>query len=167
MAKVKILSTVEIRQKLNRLAYEVLENNFSEKELFVVGIDGNGYKVAMQLMERLKTISSLRLTLGKISLDKDAPWNGEPKIDFTEKAFVNKSIVLVDDVLNSGKTLMYAVKLFLDKPVKKINTVVLVDRSHRRFPVKADFVGLTLSTTTQEHIETDFSKKEKEAVYLI
>lgn len=120
MAKVKILSTVEIRQKLNRLAYEVLENNFSEKELFVVGIDGNGYKVAMQLMERLKTISSLKLTLGKISLDKDAPWDGKPKIDFTEKAFINKSIVLVDDVLNSGKTLMYAVKLFLDKPVKKL-----------------------------------------------
>ena len=62
---------------------------------------------------------------------------------------------------------MYAVKLFLDKPVKKINTVILVDRSHTRFPVKADYVGLTLSTSLQEHIEADFSKKEKEVVYLI
>jgi len=167
MAKVKILDTVQIRQKINRLAYEVYENNFEEKELLVVGIEGNGYKVAAQLSEKLKEISSLKIKLGKIILDKDKPWEGETKVDFAEKDFVKKTVVLVDDVLNSGKTLMYAVKLFLDKPVKKINTVILVDRSHSRFPVKADFVGLTLSTTLQEHIEADFSVKQKEAVYLI
>ncbi|HOZ88595.1 MAG TPA: phosphoribosyltransferase family protein [Bacteroidia bacterium] len=166
MSKVKILSTLQIRQKLNRLAFEVYENNFSEKELLVVGIDGNGYKVAQQLGEKLREISSMKIHLGKITLNKDKPWEGEPVTDFDEKAFVNKTIILVDDVLNSGKTLMYAVKLFLDKPVKKINTVILVDRSHTRFPVKADYVGLTLSTTLQEHIEADFSKKEKEAVFL-
>jgi len=165
--KVKILNTTQITQKLNRLAFEVYENNFSEKELFVVGIDGNGYKVAKQLSEKLQKISPLKISLGKIKLNKEKPWTEEPEIDFTEKAFVNKTVVLVDDVLNSGKTLMYAVKLFLGKPVKKINTVILVDRSHTRFPVKADFIGLKLSTTLQEHIEVDFSKKEKEAVYLI
>lgn len=167
MSKVKILNTLQIRQKINRLAFEVYENNFSEKELLVVGIEGNGYKVAMQLSEKLKEISPLKISLGKIKLNKEKPWEGEPVIDFAEKAFINKAIILVDDVLNSGKTLMYAVKLFLDKPVKKINTVILVDRSHTRFPVKADYVGLTLSTSLQEHIEADFSKKEKEAVYLI
>ncbi|MES2680468.1 MAG: phosphoribosyltransferase family protein [Bacteroidota bacterium] len=166
MSKVKILSTLQIRQKVNRLAFEVYENNFSEKELLVVGIDGNGYKVAQQLGEKLREISSIKINLGKIKLNKDKPWEGEPVTDFDEKAFVNKTIILVDDVLNSGKTLMYAVKLFLGKPVKKINTVILVDRSHTRFPVKADYVGLTLSTTLQEHIEADFSRKEKEAVYL-
>jgi pyrimidine operon attenuation protein/uracil phosphoribosyltransferase len=167
MSKVKILNTRQIQQKLNRLAFEVYENNFSEKELLVVGIEGNGYKIAQQLCEKLKDISPLKITLGKITLDKTKPWSEAPKIDFVEKTYINKTIVLVDDVLNSGKTLMYAVKLFLDKPVKKINTVILVDRSHTRFPVKADYVGLTLSTTLQEHIEADFSKKEKEAVYLI
>lgn len=167
MSKVKILDTLQIEQKLSRLAYEVYENNFSEKELLIVGIEGNGYKVANHLAEKLKKISPLKISLGKISLNKDKPWDGEPKTDFEEKAFVNKTIILVDDVLNSGKTLMYAVKLFLDKPVKKINTVILVDRSHTRFPVKADFVGLRLSTTLQEHIEADLSKKGKEAVYLI
>ncbi len=167
MSKVKILDTTQIRQKLNRLAYEVYENNFSEKELLVVGIDGNGYKVAQQLAEQLKKISPLKISLGKITLNKQKPWEGTPETDFDEKTFANKTIVLVDDVLNSGKTLRYAVKLFLDRPVKKINTVVLVDRSHTRFPVKADYVGLTLSTTLQEHIEADFSKREKEAVYLI
>jgi pyrimidine operon attenuation protein/uracil phosphoribosyltransferase len=165
--KIKILDTRQIEQKLNRLAFEVYENNFSEKELLVVGIEGNGYKVATHLGDRLKSISPIKIKLGKISVDKEKPWLGEPRTDFTEKDFSNKAVILVDDVLNSGKTLMYAVKLFLDKPVKKINTVVLVDRSHTRFPVKADYVGLSLSTTLQEHIEADFSKKNKEAVYLI
>ena len=166
MSKTQILNTLQITQKLNRLAYEVYENNFNEKELLLVGIEGNGYKVAEQLYTRLKSISKLKIHLGKISLNKDKPWDGDPTVDFNEKLFVNKTIILVDDVLNSGKTLMYAVKLFLDKPVKKINTLVLVDRSHHRFPVKADFVGLSLSTTLQEHIEADFSKKNKEVVYL-
>ncbi len=167
MTKVKILNTIQIQQKLNRLAYEVYENNFNEKSLLIVGIEGNGYKVAANLAEKLKEISPIKIQLGKIKLDKDKPWEHSPKIDFDEKAFVNKTTILVDDVLNSGKTLIYAVKLFLDKPVKKLSTVILVDRSHNRFPVKADYVGLTLSTTLQEHIETDFSKKGNEAVYLI
>ena len=167
MNKLKILDKTQIDQKLNRLAYEIYENNFTEKELLIVGIDGNGYKVANHICEKLKKISPIKITLGNIKLNKDKPWEDEPVINFEEKSFVNKSIIVVDDVLNSGKTLMYAVKLFLNKPVKKINTVILVDRSHTRFPVKADFVGLRLSTTLQEHIEADFSKKGKESVYLI
>ncbi len=167
MTKVKILNTTEIQQKLNRLAYEVYENNFTEKSLLIVGIEGNGYKVAASLSKKLEEISSIKIQLGKIKLNKDKPWEGEPEIDFDQKAFVNKTTILVDDVLNSGKTLIYAAKLFLDKPIKKLSTVVLVDRSHNRFPVKADYIGLTLSTTLQEHIETDFSKKGNEAVYLI
>lgn len=167
MSKVKILDTVQIKQKLNRLAYEVYENNFDEKSLLIIGIEGNGYKVASNLADKLKEISKIKIQLGKITLNKERPWDGDPKVDFDEKDFTNKTTILVDDVLNSGKTLIYAVKLFLDKPVKKLSTVVLVDRSHTRFPVKADYVGLTLSTTLQEHIEADFSKKGKESVYLI
>lgn len=165
--KVKILDKTQIQQKLNRLAYEVYENNFNEKSLLIVGIEGNGYKVAARLAEKLKEISKIKIQLGKIKIDKNKPWDGIPQIDFEEKDFINKTAILVDDVLNSGKTLIYAVKLFLDKPVKKLSTVILVDRSHTRFPVKADYVGLTLSTTLQEHIEADFSKKGNEAVYLI
>ena len=131
-SKVKILDNIQIQQKINRLAFEVYENNFSEKELLVVGIEGNGYKVAALLSEKLKSIAPLKIKIGKISLNKDKPWEGEPKIDFNEKDFVNKTIVLVDDVLNSGKTLMYAVKLFLDKPVKKINTVIHLEKSAKQ-----------------------------------
>jgi pyrimidine operon attenuation protein/uracil phosphoribosyltransferase len=167
MEKTRILDAKQIDQKLNRMAYQVYENNFKEKELLIVGIDGNGYKVAEKIAALLTSISSIKTKVGKIKIDKENPWSFEPKIDFTEKDFENKSVILVDDVLNSGKTLMYAVKLFLNKPVKQLNTLVLVDRSHTRFPVKADFVGLSLSTTLQERIDTDFSKKGKEAVYLV
>ena len=166
MSKIEILNAVQIQQKLNRLAYEVYENNFSEKEILIAGIAGNGYMVAKRLEEILKKISPIKTTLGKITLNKENPLSTEPEMDFTEKDFKNRSVILVDDVLNSGKTLIYGVKVFLDKPVKKLNTVVLVDRSHTRFPVKADFVGLSLSTTLQEHIVADLSKKGKEVVYL-
>src|SRR3982751_2033292 len=104
MSRVKILDTVQIRQKLNRLAFQVYENNFDEKEMLVVGIEGNGYKFAAQLGAKLREISGIKISMGKITLDKEKPWVGEPKVDFTEKQFVNKTVVLVDDVLNSGKT---------------------------------------------------------------
>jgi pyrimidine operon attenuation protein/uracil phosphoribosyltransferase len=167
MGKTKILDSIQIDQKLNRMAYQVYENNFKEKELLIVGIEGNGYKVAERIVSILNSISPIKTKLGKIKIDKINPWLFDPKIDFKEKDFENKSVILVDDVLNSGKTLIYAVKLFLHKPVKQLSTLVLVDRSHTRFPVKADFVGLSLSTTLQERIDTDFTKKGKEAVYLV
>lgn len=167
MAHTQILEAAQISQKLNRMAYEIYETNFREKEIFIAGIDGNGYRVAGRLVDILASISPLKIKLGRITIDKENPWGSEPKIDFSEKDFHNKPVVVVDDVLNSGKTLIYAVKLFLDKPVKRLNTLVLVDRSHTRYPIKADFVGLSLSTTLQERIDTDFSKKGKEAVYLV
>lgn len=167
MAKTKILDAVQIDQKMNRMVYQIYESNFGEKELLIVGIDGNGYKLANEIFHRLESVSTIKLQLGKIKLNKDEPWKSSPVIDFTEKDYVNKNILIIDDVLNSGKALMYATRLFLDKPVKKLNTLILVDRSHTKFPIKADFVGLSLSTTLQEHIEADFSKKGKEAVFLI
>lgn len=167
MTKTKLLDAIQINQKLNRMAYQVYETNFKEKELLIVGIDGNGYKVAERISAILTDISSIKIKIGKITLHKEKPWLQEPQVNFTEKDYENKSVIVVDDVLNSGATLMYAVKLFLNKPVKQLNTLILVDRSHTRFPVKADFVGLSLSTTLQERIDTDFSKKGKEAVYLV
>lgn len=167
MAKTKILETDQISRMLNRMAYEVYEKNYNEKELLLVGIDGNGYKVAERLFEVLTKISPLKIKLSKLKVDKENPWEGEAQISLTDKDYSNKSVIVIDDVLNSGKTVMYAVRPFLNKPVKRLNVLVLVDRSHSRYPVKADFVGLSLSTTLQDHIEADFSKKGKETVYLI
>ncbi len=166
MSKLRILDTVHIHQKLNRLAYEIYENTFDEKEIFIAGIAGNGYLMAKLLSARLKKISGQKITIGKVDIDKKNPWKREPILDFKVSDYKNKTVVLVDDVLNSGKTLMFAVKLFLEHPVNKLHTVVLIDRSHSRYPVKADFVGLSLSTTLQEHIEVDMSQKNKEQVYL-
>src|SRR4051812_8114743 len=115
MAKTKILDTNNISRKLNRMAYEVYEKNYGEKELLLVGIEGNGYKVAERLQEILKKISPLKIKLSRIKMDKENPWASEPKIDFSEKDFLNRSVIIIDDVLNSGKTLMYAVKPFLHK----------------------------------------------------
>jgi len=166
MNKTKILNALQISQKLDRMAYQVYETNFAEKELLVVGIEGNGFKVAGEIAKRLKKISHLKIMLGKIKLDKNEPWKEDARYDFSDKDYVNKSVLVVDDVLNSGKTLMHAIKIFLNKPVKRLNTLVLVDRSHIRYPVKADFVGLSLNTTLQDHIEANFSTKGKETVYL-
>jgi pyrimidine operon attenuation protein / uracil phosphoribosyltransferase len=166
MGQIEILNSRQINQKLNRIAYEIYETNFGEKEVFIAGIEGNGYVVAKRLAEILKKISALKISIGKVTVNKENPLSVSPKIDFTDKDFNNKSVVLVDDVLNSGKTLIYAVKVFLDKPIRKLNTAVLVDRSHTRYPVKADFVGLSLSTTLQEHITADLSEKGKERVFL-
>ena len=125
MSKVKILSTQQIRQKLNRLAYEVYENNFSEKELFIVGIDGNGYKIAQNLVSLLGSISSLKLKFGKISINKDEPWNGEPVTDFEEKDYVKKCVVLVDDVLTTGATVGVCAKTLLKAGAASVSVVTL------------------------------------------
>lgn len=164
--KTEILNARQIQQKLNRLAFEIYENNLEEKEILLAGIMGNGYLMAQRLEEILGQICPLPVRLGKIELDKDNPLSGPVTCDFTEKDYKNKSVVVVDDVLNSGKTLIFAVKVFLEKPVKKIQTVVMVDRSYKRFPIKGDFVGISLSTSLQEHVVADFSEKGKETVYL-
>ncbi len=166
MSQITVLTTTQIKQKLNRIAFQILENNFSEKEIILVGIEGNGFTVAKRLEELLKSISKFKVTLGKITINKQNPLTEKPVLSLKESEFKGKVVVLVDDVLNSGRTLIYGVREFLDKPIKKLNTVVLVDRSHTNFPVKADFVGLSLSTTLQEHIVADLSKKGKEVVYI-
>src|SRR6185369_10652684 len=111
MAKTKILDTLQINQKINRMVYQVYETNFGEKELLIVGIDGNGYKLEGEIHDRLKKVADIKLTLGKITLNKDEPWKTKPVTDFVETDHVNKNILVVDDVLNSGKALMYATKL--------------------------------------------------------
>jgi len=166
MKKVEILTTRQIQQKLNRLAYEIHEHTVEEKEIFIAGIEGNGYTVAKKLVTLLKKISGQEVVLGKITVDKKNPLAAEPKTDLNAKDYKNKVVIVVDDVLNSGKTLIYGVQLFLNQPVKKLHTVVLVDRSHTRYPIKADFVGMSLSTTLQDHIVADLSHSGKETVYL-
>ncbi|MDF2438669.1 MAG: phosphoribosyltransferase [Bacteroidota bacterium] len=166
MNKSLILNSKQIEQKINRIAYEIYENNYDEKSIVIAGIAKNGFLLAKRIADVLQTISQIKTQLIEIKLDKENPFENNVKLELSEKDLKNKVIILVDDVLNSGKTLMFGTKLFLNSPVKRLTTAVLVDRGHNRYPIKADVVGLSLSTTLQEHIAVELNKKGKETVYL-
>lgn len=166
MNKTLILNSQQIEQKINRIAYEIYENNYDEKDIVIAGIATNGYILAKRISDVLQKISKIKTQLIEISLDKENPFTSDIKLKFTDKELKNKVVILVDDVLNSGKTLIFGAKLFLNAPLKRLTTAVLVDRGHNRYPIKADVVGLSLSTTLQEHITVELNKKGKETVYL-
>ncbi len=163
--KSKILNDKAINQKLIRLAWQVFEDNLNEERIIIVGVLGRGEILASRLSKIISQISSIKPKLGKITLDKDNPFNSEIKVNLDASEYKNEVVILVDDVLNSGKTLMYASNFFLTNSLVKLSTVVLVDRNHNRFPIKADYVGLSLATTLQEYITVVLNGKDQ-AVYL-
>ncbi|HYG51941.1 MAG TPA: phosphoribosyltransferase family protein [Flavobacteriales bacterium] len=164
--KTRILDHVQVEQKINRIAYELFETNYTEPVLYLVGITGQGLTLSNRLGEILQKISGKKIENFEISLNKDNPLDAEIKLSADLSYFNNKPVILVDDVLNSGRTLIYSAHYLLQAPLKKMQTVCLVDRWHRRFPIRADFVGLTLSTTLQEHIEVVFENNNNNNVYL-
>jgi pyrimidine operon attenuation protein/uracil phosphoribosyltransferase len=166
MTKTLILNSKQIEQKINRIAFEIYENNYDEKEIIIAGISKNGYLLAKRIDAVVQKLSPIKTTLIDIAINKENPLAEEIKIALTEKELKNKVVILVDDVLNSGKTLIFGTKPFLDFPIKRLTTVVLVDRGHNRYPIKADLVGLSLSTTLQEHIGVELDKKGEENVFL-
>jgi len=147
-----ILDKTQIQQKINRIAYQILEDNLDEEEIVLAGIWDRGYKLAIRLKEVLLKISDFKIVLLRIDLEKT---NSKliASTDQPESEWRNKVIILVDDVLSSGKTLAYGLGVFLNTPHKKIRTVVLVDRSHKIFPIATDFVGLQMSTVLKEHVD--------------
>tara|TARA_B100000959_G_scaffold140991_1_gene148110 strand:+ start:11244 stop:11747 length:504 start_codon:yes stop_codon:yes gene_type:complete len=164
MEKSLVLNKDQLQQKIDRLAWQIYEQNYKENEIIIAGIAKRGVLVAQKLADKLTNISSIKVKLVTIKLDKDNPYEKEIEVDITESEFKDKVLILVDDVLNSGKTLIYGTKHFLSAPIKRLSTVVLVDRNHNRFPIKADFVGLSLSTTLKEHISVELEKNA--GVYL-
>lgn len=167
MAKTLVLDSKQIEQRINRIAYELYENNYEEKNIIMAGIAPNGYVLAQRIAKVLEAISPIKVKLAKLEMNKENPLDEEIRTGLKPADIHDKVIVLVDDVLNSGKTLIYGARLFLQAPVKHLTTVVLVDRNHTRYPVKADFSGISLSTTLQEHISVELGAKGKEAVYLV
>lgn len=161
---IQILDQAQIKQKIDRIAYQILEDCFDEKEIIIAGIASRGYVFAQKLEKVLSKISKIKCTLVEITLDKDSN-NLVASTNVPVSKCKNKTIILVDDVLNSGRTLLYGLSVFLNIPTKKIRTAVLVDRSHKLFPISTDYAGYTISTVSQEHISVVFDKN-KEAVYL-
>lgn len=165
MAKTKILSETQIAQKLKRMAYEIVEHNLHEKIIIIAGIFGNGYEVAKRLNTEIKKVKQFDTQLIEIKLDKESPTQGEIEL-MGVKTLDNMVVILVDDVLNTGRTMAYSLKPFLSCNVKKIETAVLVNRSHTTFPIAPTYTGYELSTTLTDHVEVNLSHK-KEVVYLV
>ncbi len=150
--KKQILNTGEIRQKLKRIAYEIYEQNYDAQDILIAGIDEMGFKLSELITADLEKICNIALHLVRIDIDKEA--TSQPKVEFSEiPELSNFTLIVVDDVLNSGKTMLHALDPFLKMNVRKVQTAVLVNRSHKRFPIAVDYKGLELATTLQEHIE--------------
>jgi pyrimidine operon attenuation protein / uracil phosphoribosyltransferase len=149
-----ILDGDAVRRKIKRMALEIAENNASEQDVIIAGIVGNGQTVAHCVADELRKISSIRTTVVTIHLNKRSLGDVtlHPAIDINQQ-----NIIIADDVANTGKTMFYALKPFLDSFPKKIQTLALVERSHKLFPIQTDYTGLSIATTLQEHItvETD------------
>lgn len=160
--KNSILSHDEINHKIKRIAYQIYESNVNETEVILAGIDANGYILAKKLKTVLAKIAPITPVLCKVSINKKEPL-APITTSLKEEDYTNKSIVLIDDVLNSGTTLIYGVRHFLNVPLKRFKTAVLVNRNHKKFPVKADFKGISLSTSLNEHIEVILDNNNYEA----
>ncbi|WP_272149149.1 phosphoribosyltransferase domain-containing protein [Tenacibaculum aiptasiae] len=158
-AETIILTNTQIEQKIRRIAFQIYESNSNENEIIIAGIANNGYLFAEKIVEVLSKISTLKPVLCKVSIDKKNPIT-PIKTSLKVNEYENKSLVLVDDVLNSGTTLIYGVKHFLDVPLKRFKTAVLVNRNHKKYPVKADFKGISLSTSIKEHVTVEFKENE-------
>ena len=155
MSKTILLTPLQVKQRIQRLAWQIFEDNSEEKELVIVGILQSGNNVAVELTKALKEICSIKILQVTLKIDKHSQVAGNFELSASTAEMEGKVIVVVDDVLNSGKTLLYALRPFLAVDVKKIRTIVLVDRNHRRFPIAADFTGMTLATTLKEHIAVE------------
>lgn len=157
-----ILTQQQIQQITKRIAYQIYETFVDETEIVIAGIANSGYIFAQKISDEVSRISDINVVLGKVEVNKQNPLK-EIKTDLAKEAYENKAVVLVDDVMNSGATLVYGVKYFLEVPLKKFKTAVLIDRSHKKYPVKADFKGISLSTSSLEHIQVVFNETEEYA----
>jgi pyrimidine operon attenuation protein/uracil phosphoribosyltransferase len=158
-----ILNQNKIKKIVRRLAYQILESNINSTEIILIGIYQNGYNLSKIIFEELKAITKIKTELFFVKINKKSPLKN---IVFEcEKEYLkNKSIVLIDDVLNTGKTLIYCTKSLLDVELNSFKTVVLIDRNHKKFPIKVDYKGISVSTSIADHIELVFEKNNIHAL---
>ena len=166
--KTLVLDKEQIKQKSIRIAYQILEDNFEEDTLVLVGIADRGYIFAQRLQAILKDISDKNIELVKVTMNKTSR-SLKAEADQPVESVKNKTLILVDDVLNSGRTLAYGLGVFINVPLKKMRTAVLIDRSHPKFPVVSDYYGLKLSTILKEHVEVNLEgfNNEEDAAWLV
>ena len=158
-----ILNHQEIEHKIKRIAYQIYETFVDEETIVLAGITLSGFELAKKISKVLATISPINVVLCEVKINKNNP-NLAITTSISPAIYQNKGVVLVDDVLNSGTTLIYGVKHFLEVPIKKLKTAVLVDRNHKKYPVKVDFKGISLSTSLSEHVHVVFEDGNDHAV---
>ena len=158
-----ILDEKQIAHKLMRIAYQIYETNVNEEVIIIAGIKENGVLLAKKLKLIVEKISPIKVQLCEVSIDKKKPTN-PIQTSLTPDEYKNKSLLLVDDVLHSGTTLIYGVKHFLDVPLRQFKTAVLVDRNHKKYPIKADFKGISLSTSLNENVAVIFEKNNDRVI---
>ena len=159
MRENKILNKAEIQDKIKRISYEIYEENFESKSLIICGIEKNGSEIARKVIKELKSICNIKIEFISISLNKKNPLNSI-KIESSKNKIKDKPIILIDDVSNTGKTLIHVIKELIEFEPKKINTAVLVNRDHSLFPIKINFIGLSLSTSINNHIEVVLNEND-------
>jgi pyrimidine operon attenuation protein/uracil phosphoribosyltransferase len=162
MSKNIILSHQEIEFKTKRIAYQIYETFIDENEIIIAGIIGNGSIFAKKVINELEKISPLNIQFCEVKIDKKNPQT-PIEVSLSKEEYQNKGLILIDDVLSTGTTLIYGVKHFLDVPLQKFKTAVLVDRNHKKYPIKADFKGLSLSTSILEHVQVVFEDNNNHA----
>ena len=162
----QILDSHQSDQKIERIAWQILENNSEEKIIALAGIADRGYQLASTIKKKLETISDIKVKLIEICINKRDPFSKDVSIDCKPKELENKVVIVVDDVLNSGRTMLFALTPFMKFDVKSLSIAVLLNRSYRDYPVQANYVGMSLSTTLQERIHVKISKKGSITAYL-
>ena len=162
----EILDNKQIIAKIERLAYQIYENNYKNKSIILLGINNNGYRFAELLKDKYDAITEQTINIGHIRVNAANPLESEIELDIDLKTLNKKTVIIVDDVANTGRTIFYGTKPIMEFLPKKIEAAVLVDRKHKLFPIKVDYVGLTLATTLKENITVDLTKKNKGSVSL-
>ena len=166
MTKVKLLDSTKTLQKLKRMAYEIFEQNFEEQEIIIAGIAGQGNQAAQLIVGFLREITSVKISHAVIHIDKSLDYQSDIEIKSEVDTFKKKSVVIVDDVLHTGRTLAFSLRPFLSIPLKKLQVAVLVDRGHHKYPISADFIGYNLATTLTDHIEVRLNEQDDQGVYV-
>lgn len=156
-----ILDHDRIRRIIERLAHQIMEEVHTETEVVLAGVYPNGNELALRLKSHIETRIATRVLLAEIRLNKQNPLSQSVDVETHGANLNGKTVILADDVMNSGKTTAFAIARLLETGAKKIKTVVLVERNHKDFPIKADYVGYSLSTNLHEHVTVEFGAEDR------
>jgi len=164
LEKKYILNQEAANQKLHRMALELAENlSGSDAALILVGVKDSGLVIAHKIALLIRPYIKNEIKIISVSLDKDMP----KEVLLSENINLNDlNVVLIDDVANSGKTLLYGLKPLLDYYPRTVQTMVMVERMHKLYPVKPDYVGLSVATTLEDHIQLEVTNDEVVGAYI-